>query len=323
MHTSYVSLAVFAMGAAAVPNMPKPGGNPFDGSTFPFMPSGSSAVEDDDGMSNPVPAYMAAMEAVEQAQGGAYNNPTPIQQAAPSSMPFRPETPIAQVAPEPAAQPVEEALQTAPMPEKAQPAQPMPVTPKPASDDNQAFDAPMMQPSAPALENPIPAIPDYAVPSSMSSVAAHVKPSPAFSAVYEYSSSMSIMVSVPASSSMAPLILQATPAPESVPMEMAPVTIVPMPVSSAAQTPMAKPSSFTTRPIITPTSLTVPKPAAHSANIHEMHLASMSASSSVMHATPSSSATPSPSANSVNDATSMLSKVPILGGLISSLAGMF
>lgn len=323
MHTSYVSLAVFAMGAAAVPNMPKPDGNPFDGSTFPFMPTGSSAVEGDDGMSNPVPAYMAAMEAVEEAQGGAYNNPTPIQQAAPSSIPFQPQTPVAQIAPEPVAQPVEEAPQPASMPEKAQAVQPMPVTPKPANDDKQAFDAPMMQPSAPAQENPIPAIPDYAVPASMSSVVAHAKPSPAFSAVYEYSSSMSIMVSVPASSSMAPMIIQATPAPEPMPMEMAPVTIIPMPVSSVAQTPMAKPSSFTTRPIVTPTSLAVPKPAAHSANIHEMHLASMSASSSVMHATPSSSATPSPTANTVNDATSMLSKVPIVGGLISSLAGMF
>lgn len=318
MHTSYVSLAVFAMGAAAVPNMPKPGSNPFDGSTFPFMPSGTSAVEDDDGMSNPVPAYMAAMEAVEESQGGAYNNPTPIQQAAPSSMPFQPKTPVAQIAPEPVAQPIEEAPQPAPMPEKAQPVQP-----KPATDDNQEFDAPMMQPSVPALENPIPAIPDYAVPSSMTSVIAHVKPSPAFSAVYEYSSSMSIMVSVPASSSMAPMIIQATPAPESMPMEMAPVTIIPMPVSSAVQTPMAKPSSFITRPIITPTSLTVPKPEAHSLNIHEQHLASMSASSSVMHATPSSSATPSPSANVADDPTSMLSKVPILGGLLSGLAGMF
>jgi hypothetical protein len=96
-----------------------------------------------------------------------------------------------------------------------------------------------------------------------------------------------------------------------------------MPVSSVVQTPIAKPSSFTTRPIVTSTSLTVPKPAAHSANIHEMHLASMSASSSVMHATPSSSATPSPSANAVNDASSMLSKLPIVGGLLSGLAGMF
>jgi hypothetical protein len=340
MHTSYVSLAVFAMGAAAVPNMPKPNGNPFGGSTFPFMPSGSSSVEGDDGMSNPVPAYMAAMEAVESAQAGAYSNPTPPQQAGPSSKPYQPETPIAQVAPEPIAQPAEQAPQPAPIAEEAQPIQPNPVEPKPvapkpdsddnpefdakpASDDNQEFDVPMSQPSAPALENPIPAIPEYALPSSMSSVVAHVKPSPAFSEVYEYSSSMSIMVSMPASSSMAPLVIQATPAPESMPMEMAPVTINTMPVQSVVQTSMAKPSSFTTRPIVALTSPTVTKPTAHSANIHEQHLSSMSARSSVMHATESSSATPSPSAHVVEDAASMLGKIPVVGGLLSTLGGLF
>ncbi|KAJ5370564.1 uncharacterized protein N7496_006656 [Penicillium cataractarum] len=277
MHTSYVSLVVFAMGAAAVPNLPKAAGNPFEGS-FPFMPSGSSSVEDGDSMSNPVPAYMAAMQAVEEAQAGEYNNPAPTQQAVPSSMPFQ-ETPVAQ-----------------------------PAAPKPESDGNQEFDAPMAQPSAPSLNNPIPEIPDYAVPSSMSSVVAHVKPSPAFSAVYEYSSSMSIMVSVPASSSMAPIVIVATPAPESMPVEMAPITINPMPVQSIVQTPIAKPSSFTTRPILKA-----------SANIHGQHLASMAASSSVMHATPSSSATPTPSAHVVDDPSGILSKVPLLSGLLSGL----
>lgn len=316
MHTSYVSLAVFAMGAAAVPDMPKANGNPFEGS-FPFMPTGSSSVEDDDGMSNPVPAYMAAMQAVEQAQAGAYNNPTPIQQAAPSSMPFHPETPVAQPAPEPAAQPVEQMSQPVPQPEMAQP-----VAPKPESDDKQEFDAPMSQSSAPALNNPIPEIPEYAVPSSISSMLAHVKPSPAASAVYEYSSSMSIMVSVPASSSMAPMVVQTAQASESMPMEMAPVTILPMPVQSVVQTPMAKPSSFTTRPIVKAPTPTYPAVAAHSTNIHEQHLAAMSASASNVHATPSSSATPSPSAHVADETANMLSNIPILGGLISKLGGL-
>lgn len=322
------------MGAAAVPNMPKAAGNPFEGS-FPFMPSGSSSVQDDAGMSNPVPAYMAAMQAVEEARAGAYNNPAPTQQAAPSSMPFQ-ETPVAQpvaeAIPQPIAQPIEEVPQpmaqpvAQPVAQPAQPAQPKPVepkpaAPKPASDDNQEFDAPMAQPSAPSLNNPIPETPEYAVPSSMSSVVAHVKPSPAFSAVYEYSSSMPIMVSVPASSSMAPLVIVATPAPESTPVEMAPVTINPMPVQSIAQTPIVKPSSFITRPILkapATTSIAVPKPAAHSADIHEQHLASMAASSSVMHATPSSSATPTPSAH-VDDATGIFSHAPLVGDLLAGL----
>lgn len=316
MLASYVSLAVFAMGATAIPNMPSANGNPFEGS-FPFMPSGSSSVEDDDGMSNPVPAYMAAMQAVEQAQAGTYNNPTPIQQAAPSLMPFQPATPVAEPALEPAAQALEEKPQPATQQEMAQPA-----APKPESDDKQEFDAPMSQPSAPALNNPIPPIPEYAVPSSMSSVIAHVKPSPAFSAVYEYSSSMSIMVSVPVSTSMAPIVVEAAPSSESMPMEMAPVTILPTPAQSIVQTAMAKPSSFTTRPIVktpTPTYVAV---ASHSANIHAQHLASMYASSSIVHASQSSSATPSPSAHVADEAANMLSTIPVLGPLLSSLGGV-
>lgn len=77
MHTSYLSLAVFAIGATAAPSFPKPSGDPFAGS-FPFFPSGSSSQSDEDsGLSNPVPAYMAAMEAVQSAQHGAYNTPQP------------------------------------------------------------------------------------------------------------------------------------------------------------------------------------------------------------------------------------------------------
>lgn len=81
MHTSYLSLAVFALGAAAAPSFPKPNGDPFAGS-FPFFPTGSSSASDEDsGLSNPVPAYMAAMEAVQSAQNGAYNTPQPTQAA--------------------------------------------------------------------------------------------------------------------------------------------------------------------------------------------------------------------------------------------------
>lgn len=75
MHTSYLSLAVFALGAAAAPSFPKPNGDPFAGS-FPFFPPGSSSTSDEDGgLSDPVPAYMAAMEAVHSAQAGAYSTP--------------------------------------------------------------------------------------------------------------------------------------------------------------------------------------------------------------------------------------------------------
>lgn len=94
MHTSYLSLAVFALGAAAAPSFPKPNGDPFAGS-FPFFPSGSSSSSDEDsGLSNPVPAYMAAMEAVQSAQSGAYNTPKPTQAAVakPPSQPAAPES---------------------------------------------------------------------------------------------------------------------------------------------------------------------------------------------------------------------------------------
>ncbi|CEJ58845.1 hypothetical protein PMG11_07491 [Penicillium brasilianum] len=279
MHTSYVSLAVFAMGAAAVPNMPKTPSNPFEGS-FPFMPSGAS-TGDDDGMSNPVPAYMAAMQTVEEVQTGSYSNnnnkPAPIAQ---------------------------------------------PVQAKPASDDNQEFNAPMALPSAPSMNDLIPESLEDAAPSSLSSVNAQVKPSPAFSAVYEYSSSMSIMVSVPsASSSMAPLVILATPAPESMPVEMAPVTVNPVSVQSIVQTPVATLSSFITRPILKApvTSIVVPKIEAHSAEIHEQHIVSQIASSSVLHAAASSSATATASADAVEDATNVLSKIPLLGGLLGGL----
>lgn len=294
MLTSYVSLAVFAMGAAAIPgNMPSADRNPFEGS-YPFIPAGSSSVQDDEGMSNPVPAYMVAMEAVEKAQAGTYNNPTPIQQAAPSSIQFHPETAVAEPAFEPAAQALEE--------------KPQPAT-QPQSDDKQEFDAPMSPPSAPALNDPIPPIPEFAVPSSMSSVIAYVKPSPTFSAVYEYSSSMSIMVSVPTSLSMAPVVVEAAPSSESMPMDTVPVTILPMPVQSIVKSAMAKPSGFTTRPIVK-----APTPT----NIHEQHLAAMSTSSSIVHGTPSSSATPSPSAHVADEVVNMLDGIPVVGDLLKS-----
>jgi hypothetical protein len=95
MHISYLSLAVFALSAAAAPSFPKPDGDPFAGG-FPYLSSGSSAVSDEDeGMSDPVPAYMAAMEAVESVKYGS-NAPQPtshvpqMQQASPAPKPQPP-----------------------------------------------------------------------------------------------------------------------------------------------------------------------------------------------------------------------------------------
>lgn len=104
MHTSYLSLAVFALGTTAAPSFPKPNGDPFAGS-FPFFPSGSSTQSDEDsGLSNPVPAYMAAMQAVQSAQMGAYYTPqsTPAAVAKPQHQQIAPAAaPVPQEEPEP------------------------------------------------------------------------------------------------------------------------------------------------------------------------------------------------------------------------------
>lgn len=63
-----------AIGAAAAPSYPKPDAKSDPFNTFPFMSDTSSAVEDDDGMDNPVPAYMEAMQVAESAQAGKYNS---------------------------------------------------------------------------------------------------------------------------------------------------------------------------------------------------------------------------------------------------------
>ena len=65
MHISYVSLAIFAIGAVAAPSYPRPDADSNVFGSFPFMPMGSSAVDDDDSMENPVPVAMAAFVAAE------------------------------------------------------------------------------------------------------------------------------------------------------------------------------------------------------------------------------------------------------------------
>ncbi|KAJ5160259.1 uncharacterized protein N7482_007263 [Penicillium canariense] len=341
MHPSYVSLAIFAMGAAAAaPSFPKADSDPFEGS-FPFMPSGSSSVEGDDGLSDPVPAYMDAMQAVQAAEAGAYS-PAPTHQVV--AKPFHPKKLTAQ----PVAEPAQQAPQQAEQPVQAQPiapkpAAPKPVAPMPDADDDGDLDLPMGQSGVPDLDNPSLEIPEAAISSSASSAVAHVKPIATVPAVHESSSSMSIMVSVAtpssahvvplASSSMTSVVSKAAPSSASTPVEMAPVSIKPMPVHSVMQTTMAKPSSFSTRPILkasTPTTQSissstaaVPKSKVHAVNIHAQHLASESASSSTAEATPSESATPTPSSKAEDpDVASAMSQIPVLGPLFASLTGM-
>ncbi|KAJ5246740.1 hypothetical protein N7468_001723 [Penicillium chermesinum] len=74
MHPSYISLALFAIGAIGAPSYPRPeSSDPFD--TFPFM-TGSSTVEEDDDMDDPLPAAMGAMMQAEQVEMASYSAPS-------------------------------------------------------------------------------------------------------------------------------------------------------------------------------------------------------------------------------------------------------
>lgn len=84
MHASYLSLALLAIGATAAPSSPSPGGKDAFGS-FPFMPVGSSSVEDEDeGFGNPVPAAMAAMQMAESVQASSYSHKVLAAQSTPA-----------------------------------------------------------------------------------------------------------------------------------------------------------------------------------------------------------------------------------------------
>lgn len=316
MHTSYLSLAVLAIGATAAPSFPKPNGDPFAGS-FPFFPSGSSSESDEDsGLSNPVPAYMAAMQAVQSAQQGAYGTPQPTH-----AVVSKPHHQHAVPAPAPAPAPIHEE------PELFHPKAEHEHQHKPMQKPHPAAPAPMDDPveSDPVPSDAIPAIP----------------PQPAAPA--PETSSHKAHPAVP-SSAIAEEIAEAIPddginnvAEETPKSTNAPVTITP--INSAMQTPMpehkkpmAAPSSSEPMIHATPThammssfvSIASPRPThrpMHSMGIHEGHMASSKAS-----ATPSSSGTPTPTP-SHGPATksdllglgSLAESLPVVGPLLASL----
>ncbi|KAJ5782302.1 hypothetical protein N7457_004076 [Penicillium paradoxum] len=75
MHVSYISLALFAVGAIAAPAAPKPDGDMTTG--FPFNPSGSSTVQDsDDGFDSPFPVVMHALEQAQSSKQSGHPSPT-------------------------------------------------------------------------------------------------------------------------------------------------------------------------------------------------------------------------------------------------------
>lgn len=304
MHTSYLSLAVFALGAAATPSFPKPHGDPFAGS-FPFFPSGSSTESDDDGLSNPVPAYMAAMEAVQSAQAGAYNTPQPTQAAV-----ARPQQSYAApVAPQP----------SPPFHPKAHP------KPEHKPEEKPEPPTPMEDPveSNPVPSDSIPEIPP--APAAPAPESSSHKPNPAVptSAISE------AIADVMPSSDGINNVAEDTPKPT-----QEPVTVLPAPATHAVvQIPKASPSSthavmhatpthaMMTSFVTKPSPMTTPRPN-HSMGIHEAHM------SSAKSHTPSSSATPSPSASVVPSTkpgllglAPVVHSVPIVGPMLSPLVG--
>lgn len=393
MHPSYVSLAIMAVGAAAAPSYPKPNGQSDPFNTYPFMSGSSSAVEDDDGMDNSVPAYMEAMQLAESAQGGNYNS------APASSQPYQQP---AQQAKEPAPtfqQAQQEAAPTfqAPQQEEAAPTFQAPqADPAPSFQAPQQEAAPTFQPqqmpeptvqvvSEPAVPQPTHIVvvkPDVvAKPHKQHSeipaaaVVSNIAPAPLSDPVPP----MQMPTSTPTVDDM-PLISEAPMISE---IEMfsaepdmpetysssfsteAVVTIAPIPkphqsvmssmVHSVMQTPMSmpmpeaktssshsmmlpvlpQPSTHSVMMQSTPThqiivTMSTKARPTHSVMIHEQHL-----SSNKVHATPSesssasasvsasASATPSASADAANPLGAlggMLKGVPILGGLLGSVA---
>jgi len=139
MHGSYISLAVMAVGAAAAPSMPKSdmSSDPF--SSFPFMSDTTAAVEDDDGMDNPIPAYMEAMQIAQSAQSGNFNS------APASTQSFQ--------------QPAQQAQQPtptfqAPQQQQQHEQEPAPTFQAPQADPAPTFQAPQADPAPASSEAP-------------------------------------------------------------------------------------------------------------------------------------------------------------------------
>lgn len=182
MHTSYLSLAVFALTAAAAPSFPKPNSDPFAGS-FPFSAPGSSSVADgdDDSMGNAVPAYMDAMDAVQSAKAGAYYTSQSTSHAAPQ-MQHTPAPKPEHHAPKVQSEP--ETEETLPLPD-------------PVAND-------------PVPKNPIPTIPPAPVAPPKSSH--QIKPHPTSSAAAEPTPQAPVTVTPePASTPVKPSSKSLTP----------------------------------------------------------------------------------------------------------------
>ncbi|EPS32307.1 hypothetical protein PDE_07267 [Penicillium oxalicum 114-2] len=262
MHATYLSLAALAVAVAAIPEVPIPSGNPFEGS-YPFIAPGSSAVEDGDGFT---PAYEAAMQAIEIVHAASYSKSVSANMAA-----SRPTSSSS----------------------KATPIKPI---------DQQAESTGASQHKSPSggssMATPIPTAGDE-----------HME-------VYEYSSSMSAVVSYPSyPSSMASSASEVPATSESWPKDMDSTT-----TSSPTMTQHGMPTYGSLKPS---SFITVATTSAHasmqaSSNIHEGHMASASAASSARGAASSSSASLSPT-SVASDATNMLGKIPVVGSLFSSL----
>ncbi|KAJ5677808.1 uncharacterized protein N7477_003441 [Penicillium maclennaniae] len=273
MHTSYLSLAVFALAAVAAPSMSKPNSDPFANS-FPFITSGSSSVTDgdDDGMSNSIPSYMEAMEAVESARGGSYNTPQPTSHAAPQML----QVPSPAAKPEP--QP--EAQQAAPKPEPAKIPAPAANVPKVQTKPETKETVPL----ADAVENPV----KEAIPAILAApVAALSKSSP---------HAKTDIVSSVIAEAMGQTSPEADPTEDVPELTQAPVTIEPvLPSQVAMSSPSVHSSKAEPKAIAaTSSSMVVPKPTSSSmatpSAMADPELAStpMAASSSPTGPTPTS-----------------------------------
>ncbi|CAG8927529.1 unnamed protein product [Penicillium salamii] len=170
MHASYISLALFAIGAIAAPSVPKPSSGFGDmAGGFPFNPSGSSSVQDpdSDGFDNPFPAAMQALEQAESAQVA-----TPTTSATHAAMVKATHAPMSFPAPA-----VSQAPVAAPAPAKAAKA-----SPSAMSSASHGHVHPSAAPSAKPSAKPSSAKPSSAKASSSASPSSSAAPSPSAAA---------------------------------------------------------------------------------------------------------------------------------------------
>lgn len=281
MHTSYLSLAVFALGVVAAPSFPKPNGDPFAGA-FPFIDSGSSAVSDDDGLSNPVPAYMAAMQAVEAAQAGGYNIPQPTHNVV--AKPHKQSH--AAPAPKPKPQPPAHKPQLA---EPAPMADPVESNPVPADDIPAIPSAPVAPPPKPSSHAPKPSIASSAMDEAMSQVPAEATPEPTFDAP------------VTVTPIMPTHAVMQTPKPSMVPSSFA-----------------THPHVFSTMASPSPTHRPMHSMNIHEGHISSSKLHATPSSSATPSASASASATPKAGLLGLGD---MVGGLPLVGGLLGPMLG--